>query len=141
MKLLLFHADAAAGPYLITEGALPKPRRDIAPGSTWQRIKTGVHGIYQRLQDRFDHLERVCGSLRHADRLTVIHSASLDSRKVEKKLCRLWQSAHRKHRYWMVVDAIVASLGAILTPIPGPNVFFFLSGRKISVPLFCQERG
>ena len=137
MRLVLFHT--ASGLYLVSDQVSSKPGQEIAPKSTWQRIKTNVQRVYRQLQDRFDHLERVCGSLRHADRLTVIHSARLDSREVEKKLRKLWQSSYRKHRQWMVFDAVVAGLGAILTPIPGPNVFFFYPAARSLSHYFAKK--
>ena len=44
-----------------------------------------------------------------------------------------WRHQIFNHRFWMTGNGILASLGTLLTPIPGPNVFFlYLAVRGYS---------
>ncbi len=125
MNLLLFETtQGRVLPVGERRPAGPDPS-PAAGDSRWQRLKQQVVDAYRKLKDQFDYWEGLCADLRHADGVRVVHPSSLSADDAQKKLRDFFDSSYSKHGRWLVVDGVLAGLGAILTPIPGPNIFFF----------------
>jgi hypothetical protein len=123
MNLLLF--KRAGVDFFVTE----ERRHHHSDGEnsdlgTLDRIKDQVRTAYEKLRHKFSYQENVCSTLRHAGSLTLVHPGSLRPDQVEKRFRAFLQFRARKHRRWMLIDGGLALLGSLLTPIPGPNVFF-----------------
>ena len=125
MNLLLF--ESRRGEALPVLEPLPKSalgqRRKTT--SRWSRLQYKIRSTYRRLEERFDYDERLCSALHHVPELTVRHSTRLGGEGARELLSRFFKRQRLKHSAWLKVDVILAGLGSILTPIPGPNVFFF----------------
>ena len=98
---------------------------ELQGGNWWSRLRSRIVDGYRRLRQHFAYQERLLGQLRHARHLSVYHAVSFEPDRVEKDLLQHLRVGYRKHTKWFIVDAIVAGLGGILAPLPGPNVFFF----------------
>ncbi len=125
MNLLLF--ESRRGDALPVLQPLPKTaiaqRRN--PTTRWSRLQDRIRTTYRRLEERFDYNERLCSALRQVPELKVRHSTRMDSEAARKLLHRFFVRQRLKHSAWLKVDVVLAGLGSILTPIPGPNIFFF----------------
>lgn len=125
MNLLLF--ESRRGEALPVLEPLPKSalgqRRKTT--SRWSRLQHRIRSTYRRLEERFDYDERLCSALHHVPELTVRHSNRLGGEGARELLSRFFKRQRLKHSAWLKVDVILAGLGSVLTPIPGPNVFFF----------------
>jgi len=137
---LLFFETAAGEPFLAVQSA-PEPTGEASPGdeTLWRRIRSGVQDSYRKLKDRFDHAERVCSAIRHAQSLSVIHPARLSPEQVQKKLLDFFKLRYSKHGRWLVVDFLLAGAGSVLTPLPGPNVFFFYPAVRALSHYFARS--
>jgi len=125
MNLLLF--ESRRGGALPVLEPLPKKegRRRRKTTSRWSRLQGRIRSTYRRLEERFDYDERLCSALHHVPELTVRHSTRLGGEGARELLLRFFKRHRLKHSAWLKVDVILAGLGSVLTPIPGPNVFFF----------------
>ncbi len=137
---LLFFETPGGEPFL----AAPPPREtdpaETAPADTWwRRVGSAVQASYQKLKDRFDHSERVCGSIRHAESLRVVHPSRMGREETEKKLLDFFKLRYSKHGRWLVVDALLAGAGSVLTPLPGPNIFFFYPAVRALSHYFARS--
>ena len=106
------------------------------PGS----LKNKVYRGYQKLQERLDYHERLCSTLRHVDRLRVLHGSALEQGEIARRLATFFVRARRKHGRWLLVDTSLALLGSLLTPIPGPNVFFLYPAIR-AYGHYCARKG
>ena len=98
---------------------LPKPT-----DGRWVRLKAWVYNSYGALQERFDYQEKLCSYLRHAAHLEIYHPSVWSESKAREKFWNFLRGRRRKYAGWLGVDAVLALLGSLLTPLPGPNVFF-----------------
>ena len=124
MNLLLFKSQQGKTlPVLEPLSATTIPQTES--NSRWSRIQERIRKGYRQLEKRIDYNERLCSALRHTPELRVYHSTSLTEEDARNLLYNFLVNKNRKHSAWMVVDISLACLGGLLTPIPGPNVFFF----------------
>ncbi len=105
----------------------------------WARLRNKVQQGYQRMLERFDHVERLFAQLRHAQTVTLVHSTQCSGEEVQKKLERLARVGYSKHTSWLVVDALLACAGGILAPLPGPNIFFFYPAIRTMSHHFARK--
>ena len=124
VNLLIFRSPDGRAHFVAQQVDRPDPA-ETQEGSWWTRLRSRVADGYRRLRQHFAYQERILGQLRHAEQLSVYHAVSFEPDQVEKDLLKQLRASHGKHTRWFIVDAIVAGLGGILTPLPGPNVFFF----------------
>jgi hypothetical protein len=94
------------------------------------QLKKRIYETYRNLVSKLDYQERLCSQLRYSSDLRVVHSAGVDPVEAERKLRNFMRSCINKHTRWAWLDGITAVLGIILTPIPGPNVFFFYPAAR-----------
>lgn len=94
------------------------------------RVLHKVQKAYAALEKRFDYQENVCATLRHASRLLVLHSTDLASDEAAVRFIQFLDRCQRKHSRWFWIDFVLALLGSLLTPIPGPNVFFLYPAAR-----------
>lgn len=125
MNLLLF--ETRTGEALLVLEPLPKTalRQRRKTNTRWARLQGKIRSTYRRLEERFDYDERLCSALHHVPELKVRHSTRLGEEGARDLLRRFFGRQRLKHSAWLKVDVVLAGLGSILTPIPGPNVFFF----------------
>jgi len=124
MNLLVFR-DTGGAVHFVLQRAEPSEPLPPSGGSWWIRIRSQVVAGYRRLRQHFAYQERMLGQLRHAEFLRIYHAASFEADQVERDLRELLRAGSARHTTWFVVDALVAGLGGILAPLPGPNIFFF----------------
>jgi hypothetical protein len=91
---------------------------------TLEKLKHRVRSAYGKIRHKFDYQENVCSALRHAETLRLVHPESLKQQEAENQFRGFLDSRERKHKRWMIIDGVLALFGSLLTPIPGPNVFF-----------------
>ncbi len=106
------------------------------PDSLREKIYRG----YQKLEERVAYHERLCSTLRHVDHLRILHGCELEQAEIERRLATFFAQARRKHSRWLVVDITLALLGSLLTPIPGPNVFFLYPALR-AYGHYCACKG
>jgi hypothetical protein len=116
--------------FIISEVQQEVPPADSAEEGFFTRVFRKVQHAYAALEKRFDYQENVCATLRHASKLLILHSPSLDPDEAGERLIRFLDRCQRKHSRWLWVDLVLALLGSLLTPIPGPNVFFLYPAAR-----------
>ncbi len=136
MNLLFF--EVAGATLLVVQKPVPPSGQPVSPDTRWNRMRDSIHAAYQKFKERFDHNELVCGNLRHAESLQVVHQSGLSAVEVEKKLRRFLELRYSKHRRWLVVDFLLAVAGIVLTPLPGPNIFFFYPAARALAHYFAK---
>jgi hypothetical protein len=119
-------AEQHAGAHSLARGFLHE---------TWQK----VHSAYEVLKQRFDPQENVCAALRHAKELRIHHGTSLSADTANGCFQDFLSKAETKHRRWMCIDLCLALFGSLLTPIPGPNVFFFYPAVRALSHYFAMK--
>ena len=117
------------GVYLIYNSVMASANGSENDGF-WVRLGRQVKVVYETLQDRLDHGEKVCSELRHFEEIRVVHSPDYSAQEVEKRLRRFLEVGYSKHTRWLVIDGILSILGGVLMPLPGPNVFFFYPAAR-----------
>ncbi|MFQ5739754.1 MAG: hypothetical protein ACE5JX_12145 [Acidobacteriota bacterium] len=124
MNLLLFQTRLGT--------TLPVLQRQAASGEEiphafhrWRQLRGRINDYYQKFKESFDHCERLCGNLRHANRLSVYHCSRLTAGEAEKRLRDFLQFRYSKHNRWLWLDLLAAAPGGALFWLPGPNVFFY----------------
>ena len=123
MILLLFERNGTD--FFVVEKRKRHASEDPGPDQgAFQKIRSQVRAAYQRIRHKFDYQENVCSALRHADSVRLVHAASLNQKDVEARFRNFLLFREKKHRRWMIVDGVLALFGSLLTPIPGPNIFF-----------------
>jgi hypothetical protein len=123
MNLLLFERKGVD--FFVTGEWKHRPRKpqDSKQGRI-EKIRNQIRSAYDKLRHKFDYQENVCSALRHAKELRLIYPTSLERREAETRLNSFLTFRESKHKRWMIIDGVLALFGSILTPIPGPNVFF-----------------
>jgi hypothetical protein len=127
MNLLLFTNDKKVYFIVSRIPRKPGPRGELGK---FAKIRQKIHDTYETIRHRFDYQENVCVSLRHADHLNLHYSSHLPEPEARIQLEKFLRFRLSKHKRWFIVDLILAGLGALLTPIPGPNVFFFYPAAR-----------
>ncbi len=139
MNLLLFESlSGRVYPVLEfpTRTATSAPRESVEPDS----LKTKLYRGYQKLEERLDYHELLCSTLRQADRLRILHGSEHEQGEIKRRLATFFTRARRKHGRWLLVDITLALLGSLLTPIPGPNVFFLYPAIR-AYGHYCARKG
>lgn len=129
MDLLLFLTpDGHAFPLarLPSEEEFPAGETENRP----KTLKERVQHAYQKLKEQIDYHERLCSALRGATAVTVYHASFVDPAHAEKKFRNFLKMRYSKHNRWFLGDGVLALLGSVLTPLPGPNVFFFYPAAR-----------
>ncbi len=139
MNLLLFESPSGKV-YPVSERprqtATQAQQESIEPDS----LKAKLYRGYQKLEERLDYHERVCSTLRHVDRVRILHGCDLEQGEIKRKLSAFFTRSRRKHGRWLIVDTTLALLGSLLTPIPGPNVFFLYPAIR-AYGHYCARKG
>jgi len=140
VDLLIFAIGGGNGFFVI--GELP----EVEPASSGtraqgfrHRVKTAVKAAYNELRKRFDYQENVCAHLRHASTLCLVHSPRLSPDEAQARTRRFIQERIQKHRKWLIVDSVLALFGSLLTPLPGPNIFFFYPAARALSHYFAYK--
>jgi len=111
-----------------------KPHEVLPSDSTGEgfftRVFHKVQHAYAALEQRFDYQENVCATLRHATELLILHSPNLTPEEAGERFVQFLDRCRRKHARWFWIDLVLALLGSLLTPIPGPNVFFLYPAAR-----------
>ena len=110
--------------FFVSEPYRPGLGTDEEQEGFLSRLRFRLHTAYESLRRRFDYEENVCGTLRFASELTLHHPGHIDCSKAQSQLRKFLDGRRGKHRRWVIVDTILALFGALLTPLPGPNIFF-----------------
>ena len=113
-------------------------RLNRLPGPV-SRLVAKILNAYSKFKENFDPQEIVCSTLRFSDRVTIVHPAEISSGDAAEAYRLFLNASGRKHGFWMVLDAILASLGGLLTPLPGPNLFFFYPAARAVSHYFARK--
>lgn len=140
LTLLLLVRDSGESFFLVSEPPDDDPERDDPDRGWISRLRHRLHSAYESLRRRFDYQENVCATLRHASSLKLVHTASISCEEARKRLETFFEEKVGKHRRWTVIDAVVALFGVLLTPVPGPNVFFLYPAVR-SLSHYLAMRG
>jgi hypothetical protein len=123
LRILFFRANHGAF-FVLGESQAHPPLEEIREQGFLVTMKYKVHLAYQSLKQKFDPQENVCAGLRHASKLELFHAGSITEEELAHQFSEFLKARISKHRLWLWVDGGLALLGSLLTPIPGPNVFF-----------------
>ena len=145
MNLLLFQ-NQKGEPFPVMESA---PQKESAPRylhnerefhtNRWRRFKSEVKRYYRLLETKLDYQERLCSDLRHAHHLEVHHASSLGQESARRDFTKFLKNRYKKHFTWLWIDGVLAILGSVLTPVPGPNVFFFYPAARTLGHYFAMK--
>ena len=139
MNLLLFESPTGRV-YPVLEASPPTttstPQESVEPDS----LKSKLYRGYQKLEERLDYHELLCSTLRGADRLRILHGCELEQGEIKRRLAAFFTRARRKHSRWLLANTTLALLGILLTPIPGPNVFFLYPAIR-AYGHYCARQG
>lgn len=104
--------DADAGPRSTTLGArvAARLRRLIAEAVAEQRLLWHMRGLSSA---------------------TAVHPSDLDASRVMPIVRARIQTDYDKHRFWLVVDAILLIASALLTLVPGPNLVAYYFAFRV----------
>ena len=94
------------------------------------RLKRRTYDTYRNLVSKLDYHERLCSQLRHPPDLRIYHPPGVDPEEARNKLLNFMNSCIKKHTIWTWINGVIAVLGIILAPVPGPNVFFFYPAAR-----------
>ena len=124
MILLLF--ETRRGKLFPIHEALPAGSSTLPQRTEgrWPRLKVRVYNAYAAFQERFDYQETLCSHLRHASHLEIYHASFWSEAEARERFQDFLRRRRRKDAGWLWIDALLALLGSLLTPLPGPNVFF-----------------
>ena len=89
------------------------------------RVMRAGHGYYVQLEDKIDPAERVLKAMAGTDRFVVHHVKTHSEAEARDEFGRVLKRQRLKHIFWLLIDLIISPLGVLLTPIPGPNLFFY----------------
>ena len=103
-------------------------------------LKQKILGFYNQFKERFDPQETVCSTLHFANQLHIVHPQRISEQEAARILEDFLSKSRKKHSFWMIIDTILAMMGGILTPIPGPNLFFFYPAAR-AVSHYFARRG
>ena len=124
LTLLLLIRSSAESFFLVSEPPFEEHGTDGTDQGWIAGLRVRLHSAYESLKRRFDYEENVCATLRHASSLRIVHPASVTCDEARKRLETFLLGRMGRHRRWAIIDAVVALFGVLLTPVPGPNVFF-----------------
>ena len=96
----------------------------------WAKIKARAYRIYWKLTKKFDYHENLCARVGTVTTLDIYHPYNMGSDSARKEFRKFLKTQYRKHSRWMWTTSILAFFGAFLTPIPGPNIFFFYPAAR-----------
>jgi len=91
----------------------------------WRKIRVQIIRLYKHLEANFPFDEKLCAALLSADEIQVHYSPATPLEKVRKAWSHYLHHQRSRHHFWMCLDVGLACLGALLMPLPGPNLFFF----------------
>lgn len=103
------------------------------------RLRRKVRSSYEVIRQRFDYEENLCASLRHATYLNLIHSDRVEESEVQARLIDFLSARQKKHTRWMWMDAGLALIGSLMTPVPGPNIFFMYPAVRATSHYFARK--
>ena len=129
MNLLLIETGKSEPIFVNESSPHVEEARTRAPGR-WGKIKRGVKKTYRDLKERMPYEEQLCSHLRHPLQVSVYHPSQMSAEEAQVKLNRFLRFRHSKHSRWLIADAILACLGILMIPIPGPNIFFFYPAAR-----------
>ncbi|MFH1964458.1 MAG: hypothetical protein ABIJ42_02850 [Acidobacteriota bacterium] len=138
ITLLLFIKKGR--PFLIASQKKPSTRtgKSSFPEPA-ARLGSKILEFYNKFKENFDPQENVCSTLRYADRIVLVHPMSIPEGDSTEILEQFLNRSGKKHGIWMVLDSILALMGGILTPIPGPNLFFFYPAARAFSHYFARK--
>jgi len=117
-------ADSAGMFFFISEPPRPGLGTEEPDEGFIKRMRFRLHTAYEGLRRRFDYEENLCATLRFAESLELRLPEQLSCSDARSQFEELIEGRHGKHRRWLIIDIVLALFGALLTPLPGPNIFF-----------------
>jgi hypothetical protein len=112
--------------YVRWHGLVESARRPTSTG----RIARWRDAIVCRLAETIAE-QRTLWALAKQDRAVLLFPASLGVQEARGALDQALAAARRHHGWWIVIDAPLFLLSALLVPIPGPNIFGYYLGFRL----------
>jgi hypothetical protein len=104
-------------------GRVVADQMESASPGRLRRAARAIRRVYQRVTHKRAVREELLRELREDSQLIVRYPAELGVEGAKARLRHLLESYRRKHRRWMIANGALLPLGAVLTLVPGPNVF------------------
>lgn len=95
------------------------------------RVKRKIVETYRTLVNKFPLQERLCTALADADTVQILYPDNLTADDARRSFEHFLRFQLSKHKFWIIVDSALAGLGAVLMPLPGPNIFFFYPAVRV----------
>ena len=124
--------------FIASQRILPESGQQSASSEKAIKLKARILEYYNNFKEHFDPQENVCSTLHAANQIVLIHPGNLKPDESSAILENFLKVSRKKHGTWLVVDTILALLGCILTPIPGPNLVFFLPAARAVSHYFAK---
>jgi hypothetical protein len=103
---------------------------DSPPAGRLRRFGRAVKRSYRALTRKRSLREDLLKELGEDSRLIVRYPSALGVEAARQALQELLERFRRKHRRWMIANGALLPLGAVLTLVPGPNVFVAYLGWR-----------
>ncbi len=84
--------------------------------------------------------QRLLWHMRGCDSAVAVHPADVAAEEALRVVRVSMRSDFEKHRYWVVIDALLFILAGLLTILPGPNVIAYYVGFRL-VGHYLSMRG
>ena len=139
LTLLLLIRASGKSFFLVSEPPHEGEEADEIDQGWIARLRRQLHSAYDSLRRRFDYQENVCATLRHASSLRLVHPTSVTCEEALERLEGFFSEKVGKHGRWAIIDTIAALFGVLLTPVPGPNVFFLYPAVRALSHYFAKR--
>jgi len=93
------------------------------------------------LESRIDSAERMMMQMRKRKLIEIVYPASLKDQLVRRRFIRFVRRRTRHHTRWLAINVLLLPLTAIMTPIPGPNIFFGWNAFRVISHYLAREGG
>jgi hypothetical protein len=103
---------------------------DPPPTGRMRRFGRAVKRGYRALTRKRSLREDLLRELGEESRLVVRYPSALGVEAAREALQKLLERFRRKHRRWLIANGALLPLGAVLTLVPGPNVFVAYLGWR-----------
>ncbi len=126
--------------FIASQKILPKRSEHSIPTDKMSGLKDKILKFYNDFKEHFDPQENVCSTLHASNRIILVHPGNVTEIEAGRILEEFLVRSRKKHGIWMVIDIILSLMGGILTPLPGPNLFFFYPAAR-AVSHYFARRG
>lgn len=125
--------------FIASQRILPKRSERSISTDKVSVLKDRVLKFYNNFKEQFDPQENVCSTLNSANRIILVHPGNITENEAGRILREFLVRSRKKHGIWMIIDGVLALMGGVLTPLPGPNLFFFYPAARAVSHYFARS--